>query len=73
MLTKERIEARAALRPLKQPIYDTGLILTAGVQRVQFFQIANCMGRIASGSCQNLLSFIHISRVAGLRKRISGR
>jgi len=38
MLTRERIEARAALRPLKQPLYDTGLILTAGVQRVQFFQ-----------------------------------
>ena len=37
MLTRERIEARAALRPLKQPLYDTGLILTAGVQRVQFF------------------------------------
>jgi hypothetical protein len=38
MLTRERIESRAALRPLKQPLFDTGLILTAGVQRVQFFQ-----------------------------------
>jgi hypothetical protein len=38
MLTKERVEARAALRPLKQPLFDTGLILAAGVGRVQFFQ-----------------------------------
>ena len=40
MLTKERIEARAALRPLKQPLYDCGLVLVAAAvnTRIQFFQ-----------------------------------
>lgn len=38
MLTNQRIADRAALRPLKQPLYDTGLILTAGIQRIAFFQ-----------------------------------
>lgn len=39
-LTKERIEARAALRPLKQPLFDTGVVLVAPAVNlnVSFFQ-----------------------------------
>lgn len=51
MLTKERIEARAALRPLKQPLYDTGIINTgAATNRVQFFQSAQGTPIVAAGA-----------------------
>jgi len=51
MITKERIESRAALRQLKQPLFDTGHILTgAATIRVNFFQAPQGQPIVAAGA-----------------------
>lgn len=40
MLTQARRAARAMLRPLKQPLFDTGILAAAANNRVQFFATA---------------------------------
>jgi len=49
-LSKERVEARAALRPLKQPLYDTGHIILGATNRVNFFQAPQGQPIVAAGA-----------------------
>jgi hypothetical protein len=50
-ITKERVEARAVLRKLKNPLYDTGIIAAAGTNvRVNFFQAPQGQPIAAAGA-----------------------
>jgi len=51
MITRERAESRAALRALKNPLYDTGHILAAApTNRVNFFQAPQGNPIVAAGA-----------------------
>jgi len=50
MITRERVESRAALRALKQPLFDTAIFDNAGVNRLNYFQAPQGNPIVAAGA-----------------------